>query len=765
MPALDELRAIDQWVCWRYVQRKEDAKPTKVPYSPTSPFLAAVDKPHTWGTYEQATAMRDRRGHDGVGLVLTRGLDLIAVDLDDCISDDGDFEPWVRGLLELGETYAEITPSGRGIRLWARGSVDSVAASKIGIEVYGSGRYLTFTGDHIDGVPADIREAPRTLEVLGERIGAWREELAAAKATAGKPAGEAPPIEPVALDGIGGESSEYFRSINAAALANLDVWVTRLFGAAARFHPGTGAWRVSSRALGRDLEEDLSIAPSGIVDFGVHDMGDPRGGKRSAIDLVIEHGGAPDAIAAAHQLADWLGRSPADFGWREPWEDDGFDPDAMAVGGSEAPSDEPPPAASCAPPPPPTMDYPPGLVGDIARWIVATSRRPQPDIAIGAALVLVGTVAGRLYQGPEAAATHLYVLGLAPTGGGKDWPLRCVARLLKLAGAEQHVGPSEFISMPAVVEFLRDKALSACCMDEFGDFMARVNHRRASGFEKSIAKLLRTLWSSGFAPYSTPQWAQKSSVTLHAPALSIFGASTPGQFYDAMIGGALEDGTMNRFLVVGREERPTRQTPKPYDPEEAMTFAERLRAIYFVRGELSASYRNDSTMNPEDVPGGVIQLPWGPGAKERYEAIENEIDEEMGDKLSADFLVRVAEQAVRVATIVALGQEKDRVDVEDLEWAYVLAAGSASFMRAGAAEYMAENEHQAALQKILRVIRECGDKDGWVHQRVIVRSIRTMKAKDIRDALGQLCEAGEIKAVKVDPPASGGHATVKYRKL
>ena len=76
--------------------------------------------------------------------------------------------------------------------------------------------------------------------------------------------------------------------LNSLALANLDRWVPELFGDAAVYQPGTGGWRVSSVALGRDLEEDLSIHPSGIKDWGVHDLGDTRAGKRSPIDLVME---------------------------------------------------------------------------------------------------------------------------------------------------------------------------------------------------------------------------------------------------------------------------------------------------------------------------------------------------------------------------------------------------------------------------------------------------------------------------------------------
>src|SRR5262245_12504874 len=67
--------------------------------------------------------------------------------------------------------------------------------------------------------------------------------------------------------------SDFFDAVKAAALANLDAWVPA-FLPKAEFQPNTGGWRVSSTDLGRDLQEDLSIHPTGIKDFGVHDMGD-----------------------------------------------------------------------------------------------------------------------------------------------------------------------------------------------------------------------------------------------------------------------------------------------------------------------------------------------------------------------------------------------------------------------------------------------------------------------------------------------------------
>lgn len=105
------------------------------------------------------------------------------------------------------------------------------------------------------------------------------------------------------------DGSPFFRQVNTAALADIAAWVKRLFPSA-EHQPDTGAWRVTSQALGRSLQEDISLHPDGIQDFGTERAMTP-------IDVVIEHGGAPDAVKAAFALCEWLGRKPADFGWRE----------------------------------------------------------------------------------------------------------------------------------------------------------------------------------------------------------------------------------------------------------------------------------------------------------------------------------------------------------------------------------------------------------------------------------------------------------------
>lgn len=104
---------------------------------------------------------------------------------------------------------------------------------------------------------------------------------------------------------VGGET--FWQRVNAEALAAPERWVTSLFQSARR-EAGTGAWRVTSKELGRPLQEDISIHADGIQDFG-KEQGE------TAINLVVEYGGAPTAKDASFWLCDRLGLDPESIGW------------------------------------------------------------------------------------------------------------------------------------------------------------------------------------------------------------------------------------------------------------------------------------------------------------------------------------------------------------------------------------------------------------------------------------------------------------------
>ena len=69
---------------------------------------------------------------------------------------DGIPEPWE--IIQSIGSYAELSPSGTGVKIFARGKLPKGGRKKVGdFETYDSGRYFTVTGHRLDGSPADVQ--------------------------------------------------------------------------------------------------------------------------------------------------------------------------------------------------------------------------------------------------------------------------------------------------------------------------------------------------------------------------------------------------------------------------------------------------------------------------------------------------------------------------------------------------------------------------------------------------------------------------------
>lgn len=299
VPALNKLKARPQWVAWDYEWKPKKSKWDKVPKRPGG-GNASVSNPSTWGTYDEAFTWQQSQGLTGIGYVLTEDDNIIGIDVDDCRGAD-----WFEPLIEDAETYAETSPSGEGARMFAIGEVKTDKCDAAGVEIYTSGRYLTVTGHQMLGTPDDINPAPRTLKTLKTRVDEFKAIEAEKKAKRKTSTRKTPPTSAAKIDT---GSNPFWRAVNTAALADLDAWVPSLFPEAEKHQ--TGAYRISSDHLGRNLEEDLSIHPDGVQDFGEEE-------PRTALDLVQEFGGAPDAKAAAFWICEKLRIEPATLGWRD----------------------------------------------------------------------------------------------------------------------------------------------------------------------------------------------------------------------------------------------------------------------------------------------------------------------------------------------------------------------------------------------------------------------------------------------------------------
>lgn len=138
------------WATWIAEPRpNKPGKFNKAPRCPISGIKIGTDKPHLFGTYEQAKDAYDADGYTGVGVLLT-GDGLIGVDIDDVkqtFVDRPEVKAWVKVAIKEG-AYCERSPSATGLRLFMFGKPlpDTIKRKHGNLEIYDNVRFLTVTG-------------------------------------------------------------------------------------------------------------------------------------------------------------------------------------------------------------------------------------------------------------------------------------------------------------------------------------------------------------------------------------------------------------------------------------------------------------------------------------------------------------------------------------------------------------------------------------------------------------------------------------------
>lgn len=149
-------------------------------------------------------------------------------------------------------------------------------------------------------------------------------------------------------------------------------------------------------------------------------------------------------------------------------------------------------------------------------------------MALGGALNVVGTLIGRRVQGPTKSATHLYIVILAPSSSGKDYPLHAGKALMEAVGAADLVGPDEFASTPGLWKRLKRSPVLICFIDEMGDELAKINRQ---GGNEWVSQLIGTLKKcyNGWEIVHTAEKAGEGqdSVRIVWVAVSLVGAQRP----------------------------------------------------------------------------------------------------------------------------------------------------------------------------------------------------------------------------------------------
>lgn len=530
-----ELKALPQWM----VAGSGDASSGeyKRPIDPKTGRWGSPTDPKTWGTFEQAMASP----YPLKGFVFTASDPYSVIDLDTYKAKNEEVKNLHAEIARhAGTTYSELSQSGLGTHIIGIGQVAEGANNEANsLEIYSTGRFMICTGKAVEGIArplADMQDLLNYLYPLVKNKGSkgavnWR-DLGDGEESRES---DADLVERISNAENGdkfdrlcaGDTSDYGgdHSDADAALIQFLCWYTE-----------------------DNIQVRRVFMRSGLADREKAHRPDYVPRTIAAMRAKIENDKVPEVDAdAIMQRAKAVAATVP----------------VPVLTHTESPVALPP--AIIAPERP--TSFPPGLVGEIAQYVLASATRPVPEIALATAIAAVAGIVGRNYNISNTGLNQ-YILLLAKTGTGKESVQSAVDRLFlevqkTVPAADRFVGPAHFASGPALVKVFQDRPCFVSVLGEFGHRLKAMTHPRANGAEKTLMSAMLDIYAkSGWGQMlraSVYSDKEKNTANVHAPAMTLLGETEPDGFFANLDESTISSGFLPRFMVIEyKGERPPR---------------------------------------------------------------------------------------------------------------------------------------------------------------------------------------------------------------
>lgn len=715
-----ELRDFRQWVLWRYETRND--KPTKVPYAINGKPASTVDA-MTWVTMAEALAAtyENPKSWSGIGFVFSPEDDLIGIDLDDCLDDQGNLLPWAKGIVEGFATYTELSPSGKGLKLFTRGEFPLDRGRKVkldgggAIEVYTKGRYFTVTGHCLEGYTEVADVDARQLGDFADRyflphekpnIRADFQPSAIPYAERVSRAQKYVLAIPGAVSGNGGHDATFrvacllvngFELDEPSAMAILQGWNLTC----------QPPW--SQRELDHKIRSAAKAGANGDRGYMLQVGAEAQHEISPGVDLSNFQGCKRDAEPSDRQTV-------------------------------LKPSETMP--AIC-------LDAP-GLIGDVLRYMLRSALYPLPEVSLAAAIGLMSALACRKVKTFKGATPNVYMIGVAPSGSGKDHPRRVVRDILNAADGGSLVGPETFKSGSAIVESLTVQPAFVSQIDEIRDLFKAMAGNNASPWLQDIATVLLTVWGSGLAaPWKASARADsKFNREVYCPQPVIFGTTTE-LIWQSITSDMKDGGLLGRFCTLQTCDAAKMQSDPFDDSSDDLPpeLVERVRS--WIEFRPCGGNLNDQYPKP-------FNLPLTDSAKDTFRKYWTDIEEacEGADEATRGLLTRSQEITTRLALVAACachdpadGLDGLEIDASHVQWAEALVGWSNQIKLYQVSRHLAESSHHKTVLKMKRIIQDAGSK-GLTKSQLTNRTQWT-NSHTRNDVLQGLVEGGEVIAKDV----------------
>jgi len=418
-----------------------------------------------------------------------------------------------------------------------------------------------------------------------------------------------------------------------------------------------------------------------------------------AVYALLEHTG--DFEAAARQLS------------REGFGDGRMPPPAPGfTTPSSAADDDTDPEAPKSPDDPGTLPDEllrvPGFISEVMDYCLATAPYPNQVMAFSGALALQAFLAGRKVRDPGDNRTNLYLLGLAHSAAGKDWPRKINTRILHKIGLSDCLG-ERFASGEGIQDALFISPSMLFQTDEIDGMLQSINKSRDARHENIMTTLL-TFYSSANSVFPMRRKAGKESPgAIDQPCLTIFGTAIPNHYYEALSERMLTNGFFARMIILECGKRGTGQEPTIAEIPD--------RVVETARWWMDYRPGTGNLENWHPVPAIVHQTD---EAKQVLVNARMEAEQEYAraetnnDPVGTTVWGRVSEQSRKLALLYAISENCSNpvIGEEAARWAVSFVLHQTRRMLCMAGRHVSRNDFDAMAKEMLRVLRAWHEKHG-----------------------------------------------------
>lgn len=563
----EELKWTGQWC----IAGPDEKGKYKVPCYVGGQTLYHADptNPKVWTDFETVREYTENRPPYGLGFVLSAGDPYVCIDLDiKNAQNEPDQTKWTPQtdidrfykIIMAFHSYTERSAGGQGYHIWLRGHTGK-GARRGGVEVYSQERFIVCTGDTVidspivenqdllDALLAEMRRGEAPVLTLVETEQTDEDETIYSRAS-----GAENGLKFINLwQGLWIESGYPSQSEADIALLTMlcfysksNEQVMRLFRMSAL---GKREKAVKNNYyLGTTLKKVRSIAANEEVSSAV--------GEKIARALVLRLAGnvPPPAPVVPPPPIHTLPPIPAPAQPVGPQPGGNVSSLGIPAFTYQATAKDLPQVPTGS-----HLSWPPGVVGEIARYIYSISPRPIMEVSIVAALGMMAGVCGRSFSIPQSGL-NLYIVLVGQSAIGKEamhgGPSAIINQLMtSCPEASEFIDYSDFVSAPALTKAVAANPSFVNISGEFGKKLQRMaSDERGDNVIQQLRTVMTNLYQKsgpgsvfGGLGYSDKD---KNVASVNGVAYSLIGETTPGTFYDALTDTMMADGFLSRFIVV-----------------------------------------------------------------------------------------------------------------------------------------------------------------------------------------------------------------------